>query len=128
MQLDVPSFSLGISSDDDDAGDTRHQHTSGIGVGSVHNGMPQTADKSLNIDVQIDVGQSEHAVGEEIGLRDKGHVTTDMSPRPKRRIKAASIIKSPFKQRTIDVTKKLDGTEMMVVNWMLKNDASDEYA
>ncbi|GER33538.1 E3 ubiquitin-protein ligase [Striga asiatica] len=101
MQLDVPSFNLGISSDDDDAGDTRHQHTSGIGVGSVHNGMPETADKSLNIDVQKDVGQSEHAVGEEIGLHDKGH-------------------------RTIDVTKKLDGTEKMVVNWMLKNDASDE--
>ncbi|GER38392.1 hypothetical protein STAS_14914, partial [Striga asiatica] len=65
-----------ISSDDHDACDTYHQHTSGIGVGSAHNGMPQTADKSLNIDVQIDVGQSEHAIGEEIGLHDKGHVTT----------------------------------------------------
>ncbi|CAA0827993.1 Unknown protein [Striga hermonthica] len=49
----------------------------------------------------------------------------DGTPRPKRCTKVASIIKSPFKVRSIDVTKKLDAHEKMLANWVLKKDDED---
>ncbi|GER40705.1 type III pantothenate kinase, partial [Striga asiatica] len=61
-------------------------------------------------------------VDDELAQDDEAHV----SPRPKRRIKLGSANKSPYKEREIDVTKKLDGNERMVANWIMKNDASDE--
>ncbi|GER32748.1 E3 ubiquitin-protein ligase [Striga asiatica] len=131
MQFDVPSFSLGIFSDDDDEYDTC-QHTSSV---AGHDGKHQNAEKSPGIDVQRD----HTAIGEEIGLHNKDPVTAEtageisrgddvnVSPRPKRRIKPTSVTKSPYMKREIDVTKKLDGDEKMCVNWILKNGVLDEY-
>ncbi|GER25580.1 iron-chelator utilization protein [Striga asiatica] len=47
------------------------------------------------------------------------------SPRLNRRIQATSAMKSPYQERAIDVVKKLDGKEKMIVNWIMKNDAAD---
>ncbi|GER32634.1 NAD(P)-binding Rossmann-fold superfamily protein [Striga asiatica] len=51
---------------------------------------------------------------------------TQGSPRPKRRIKATSAVKSPYIQRSIDVVKKLDRHEKMIAIWALKKDTPDE--
>ncbi|GER39798.1 coiled-coil domain-containing protein 55 [Striga asiatica] len=51
---------------------------------------------------------------------------TQGSPRPKRRIKATSAVKSPYIQRSIDVVKKLDRHEKVIAIWALKKDTPDE--
>ncbi|GER33350.1 structural maintenance of chromosomes protein 1A [Striga asiatica] len=49
------------------------------------------------------------------------------SPRPKRHIRVTSAFKSPYKQREIDVDKKLNVQERMISNWIMKNDMIDGY-
>ncbi|CAA0805804.1 Phospholipase A1-Igamma3- chloroplastic [Striga hermonthica] len=172
MVRDGPSFSLGISSDDDEFNQNRttcrasptpnknpqttekspevvtptpnkNPQTSEKSpevVTPTPDRNPQTAEKSLEVVTQLDgTGlPNQPTNGEDNELHTKGGVSTEVDDvlargddvhrpqRPKRKIMAASVIKSPFKERVIDMTKKLDVQEKMVSNWISNNDALDD--
>ncbi|GER47293.1 E3 ubiquitin-protein ligase [Striga asiatica] len=111
-----PSFSLGLSSDDEDANDN-HDHASGEATAFV---IP-----AVTPGVVIDQQRVETPTVVDAQLGGVDNVRG--SPRPKRRIQATGAMKSPYQERAIDVVKKLDGKEKMIVNWIMKNDAADGY-
>ncbi|CAA0829125.1 Unknown protein, partial [Striga hermonthica] len=135
MQRDVPSFSLGLSSDDDAGDVAERQHTS-------DNVFKQPGGMQPEVDVQkLVLGLSDKTTRtfdktptiEVSGLVPDQCVTTetgeagdaDRSPRSKRHVNETSAAKSPYIERTIDVNKKLDGHERTIANWTLKNDVND---
>ncbi|GER50740.1 ATP synthase subunit a [Striga asiatica] len=142
-EIDVGAFGRGfVDVDFRLFADSRRLDKSGLkydgvsdvtGVTDGHCVQP-TVVMQTEVDVQK-VGLSDNttdmaAIVEDSGQEPDKYVTTgdsDRSPRPKRSTRVTSAVKSPFIERTINVTKKLDGHERMIANWTLKKDVHDEY-
>ncbi|CAA0841342.1 Unknown protein [Striga hermonthica] len=108
MQLeDVPSFSLAYCVTNNNVDDA--------GAGVVRDDVASDNPDDIEVHGRVTDVHSNH-----------GGDVTDVKMRPKRLTKASSIIKSPFKERVINVNKKLDGHEKMVINWVLMNHLSCE--